>query len=208
LDRMTNPWRAWPERSSPLPHVRATHDAFGQSRAQAPFICTNGTSPLPAAISAARSASPAWRDALHQTCTRYDVRSIEWGVGRSCASGASGQSRAICDRSPPPACGPGGELAPPDGAALSPCPSPRLWQRDAGAERQDPRRSLTSDQFPASDVMADQRHVLVVGAPRASQITARRCAPTRFTDAASAARSILPDGRCWQTARSHWSEVP
>jgi hypothetical protein len=103
---------------------------------------------------------------------------------------------------------PAGNLAQPDGAALSPFPSPRLWQRDAGAERHGPRRSLTGDQFPASDVVADQRHVLVVGAPRASQITARRCAPTRFTDAASAARSILPDGRCWQTARSHWSEVP
>jgi hypothetical protein len=34
------------------------------------FICTNGTSPRPASIRTARSASFACRHALHQTCTR------------------------------------------------------------------------------------------------------------------------------------------
>ncbi len=40
------------------------------------FICTSGTSPRPAAISAARSASLACRHDLHQTCTREPVREI------------------------------------------------------------------------------------------------------------------------------------
>ena len=46
-------------------------------------IRTSGRSPLPASISAARSASFAWWQDLHHTCTRKPAAAVERGVGRS-----------------------------------------------------------------------------------------------------------------------------
>jgi hypothetical protein len=46
------------------PHVGSAHDEFGSREPQVPrrhLICTSGTSPRPAAISAERSASLAWQ---------------------------------------------------------------------------------------------------------------------------------------------------
>jgi hypothetical protein len=43
------------------------------------FICTSGTSPRPATISAARSASFAWGHDLHHACTRKPIQDIERG---------------------------------------------------------------------------------------------------------------------------------
>jgi hypothetical protein len=45
-------------------------------------ICTNGMSPRPTATSAARSASFAWWQDLHHTCTRKSAAAMERGVGR------------------------------------------------------------------------------------------------------------------------------
>jgi hypothetical protein len=132
--------------------------------AAALFIRTNDTSPLPASISAARSASLAWRHALHQTCTRYPMREIERGVGSSCASVRSlaigGPKQASS------ACRPGGELS---------CRTARDFRlayhsgRGSGAprllDRYGHRRGLVGDLLPAGHVVADQRHAFRVGHP-------------------------------------------
>jgi hypothetical protein len=142
---------------------------------------TSGTSPRPTVIRSARSASQRGGT----LCTRH-VLSSPYGL----PSGASGGVR-VCPvprhRRPPraSACGPGDASTSPTTTTVA-----ALGRYFSSGTI---LAAAWSSRFPASDVVADQQHVLMIDAPRPSQITARRCEPARFTGASSAARSILPE---------------
>jgi hypothetical protein len=121
------------------------------------FIFTNGTSPRPAAISSATSASFAWRHDLHQTCTRYPVvREIERGVGSSWESARRSAISAQNKRRLADPMGRRFRLANHDTPGSRP---PSFSQRDGAS------CGLILDRLPSGHVVADQRHVFPVSHP-------------------------------------------